>query len=153
MAVKYRIVMSSELARCRKTRLDVPHWVPRHRGEDCGTPLVVVVCGNLDWADRVPIEKRLRKLAAGSVVIHGDARGADRMAGAIARELGLEERQFPAEWKRYGRGAGPVRNKAMLEQKPDFVLACFGPQGPDLGTRNMMRQTERREIVVETLDA
>ena len=57
-------------------------------------------------------------------VVHGDARGVDRMAGALARSLGLDVEAFPADWRGLGRIAGPVRNGRMLrEAKPDLVLA------------------------------
>lgn len=36
MAVKYRVVMSSEIARCPQHRLDPQHWIPRHKTEQCG---------------------------------------------------------------------------------------------------------------------
>jgi hypothetical protein len=70
-------------------------------------PALVLVCGSRAWADRTTIERRLRGLAADTVVLHGGARGADRLAGTLAAELGLHSEVMPAQWDRYGRAAGP----------------------------------------------
>jgi hypothetical protein len=63
-------------------------------------------------------------------IIHGGARGADSMAGEFANETGIEEIVFPADWKMYGRRAGPIRNQQMLDEgKPDLVVAFPGGRG------------------------
>lgn len=36
MAVKYCIVMSSDIAKCPQQRLDPQHWIPRHKTAQCG---------------------------------------------------------------------------------------------------------------------
>ncbi len=64
-----------------------------------------------------------------TLLIHGDARGADRLAGEWARERGIEVLACPADWKRYGRGAGPKRNRQMLVENPDLVVAFPGGSG------------------------
>jgi hypothetical protein len=61
-------------------------------------PALVLVCGSRAWADRTAIERRRRRLAAGTVVLHGGARGADRLAGTVAAELGLPVEVMPAQW-------------------------------------------------------
>jgi hypothetical protein len=49
----------------------------------------VLVTGATTWSDVEAIRADLGRLPAGSVVIHGDAPGADALAGQVARELGL----------------------------------------------------------------
>src|SRR5262245_14640856 len=66
----------------------------------------VLVTGTREWTDRVPIERELACLVAGSVVIHGAARGVDRLAGEVAAALGFEVIACPADWKKFGRAAG-----------------------------------------------
>ena len=48
--------------------------------------------------------------------VSGHCVGADLCGERAARELGLVIMSFPAEWDRYGRAAGPIRNKQMLNQ-------------------------------------
>lgn len=83
------------------------------------------------------------------VLIHGDARGADRAARDWAISRGIDMvLSFPADWRRYPRGAaGPIRNKQMLvEGRPDLVVAFPG----GTGTANMCDQSRRRGV--ETIE-
>jgi hypothetical protein len=82
------------------------------------------------------------------LVIHGAARGADRMAGEWAATAGVPVAEFPADWRRYRRGAGPVRNRQMLvEGRPDLVLAFPGKSG----TENMVRQATAAGVPVRRI--
>lgn len=78
-------------------------------------------------------------------LVHGDAGesddsgivlwGADRLAGEWAYENGIVVRSYPANWERYGKRAGYLRNFKMLEcEDPDLVIAF--PGGP--GTKNQV---------------
>ncbi len=58
------------------------------------------------------------------VILSGHCSGVDQLAELYAKERGCELLLFPADWKRYGRGAGPIRNKQMVE-KSDWVIAFW----------------------------
>lgn len=78
-------------------------------------------------------------------LIEGDAPGADRMAGKWASKNNIAPLEFPAKWTKYGRAAGPIRNKQMLDEgKPDFVIAFPG----NSGTANMIKQALKARIAV-----
>lgn len=62
-------------------------------------------------------------------IIHGGAKGADMMAKEIAVECGIKQTPFIADWIAYGLRAGPIRNQAMVDSKPDFVVAFPGGTG------------------------
>ena len=63
-------------------------------------------------------------------VIHGGARGADDLAGVWAIAASIEPTVYKADWKRYGKKAGPIRNAQMLaEGRPDIVVAFPGGTG------------------------
>ena len=86
------------------------------------------------------------------VVVHGAARGADSLAARWVKAMqdaGYEnvyEEPFPADWKRYGKAAGPIRNKQMLtEARPDLVLAFPGGRG----TADMVRQARQAGVEVQ----
>lgn len=84
------------------------------------------------------------------VVVHGGATGADAIANAWAfaqraagREVYVE--CYPAEWAKYGKAAGPIRNQKMLmETSPDLVLAFPGGKG----TADMVARAKCCEIPV-----
>lgn len=56
--------------------------------------------------------------------------GADKLAGQWARRRGVSESFHKADWKKYGRKAGPIRNQYMLDHhQPDLVVAFPGGRG------------------------
>ena len=106
----------------------------------------VLVCGGRDYLNYEAVYEALVWYAP-SLVIHGDARGADTLAADAASNLGIAYLAFPADWKQYGKAAGYIRNSQMLrEGKPDLVLAFPGGRG----TANMMKQA--RAAGVEVVD-
>lgn len=112
----------------------------------------VLVCGDRNWDDRVKVFFRLSKLPEGSVVLNGDCRGADRIAAEVARELGcFTVIDFPANWERHGRAAGPIRNREMLDQKPDLVIAFHPDLSKSRGTADTVREARKRGIPVEVI--
>lgn len=70
-----------------------------------------------------------------TLLIHGDAEGADTLAGLWARSNGVQEVACPANWAVHGNKAGTIRNLAMLSLAPDVVIAFPGGRG----TAHMVR--------------
>lgn len=84
----------------------------------------VLVCGSRTWDDDTIMMMVLGHFGRGDVLIQGGAKGADAQAASIWKGLGLEVQAFPADWTRYSKGAGPIRNQQMLDEgKPEIVLA------------------------------
>ncbi len=82
------------------------------------------------------------------VLIHGDARGADRWCAVRGKDIGCSILAFPAAWDVHGRAAGAIRNARMLaEGKPDLVLAFPGGRG----TADMVRRAERAGVPVRRI--
>lgn len=81
------------------------------------------------------IERSLSDTEFSSIetVVSGGARGADTLAEQYARENGLELIVFPAEWERYGRKAGPLRNVKII-QECDLCFAFW--DGQSRGTKH-----------------
>lgn len=79
------------------------------------------------------------------VVIEGEQRGVDLLAREWAEEKGLEVRGFPADWDRYQKRAGFIRNDQMLKEGNPHAVVAF-PGGN--GTRMMVRLAKRAGIPV-----
>jgi len=108
-----------------------------------------LICGSRDFSDPVPIQKVIDTFSDTDVVIHGAAPGADTLAGILAEKRGLKVLAFPADWKKYGRAAGPIRNKQMLvEGMPDRVYAFYSDKKASKGTANMVMQANRAKVPV-----
>ena len=116
----------------------------------------VLVCGSRDWTDKAAIRRELTKLKDKiEIVIDGACRGADTLAHRIAkRELQLPTRRFYAAWLHFGRSAGPIRNKRMLDiGKPDLVLAFHEDIENSSGTINMISIARRAGIKVRIYES
>ena len=106
----------------------------------------VLVCGSRTWTTRWLIESMLVKHKA-TVVIDGAAKGADSLGHNVAVGLGLKTIRFPADWKKHGKAAGPIRNQQMLDEgKPDLVLAFW--DGKSRGTQDMIERTKKAGIEI-----
>lgn len=73
----------------------------------------------------------LRRDRGITAIVNGGQTGADLHAHIWAEFRCIPSTKIKAEWKRYGRAAGPIRNARMLELKPDFVVAFTGGDGTD----------------------
>jgi hypothetical protein len=119
----------------------------------------ILACGGRDYTDVDTIVNVLDDLdldlrdADGTLyepvtLVHGDARGADRIAARIAAALGWEVEAYPADWNRYGPAAGPLRNQQMLDTGIDLVIAFPGGKG----TADMVGRARRAGVRVDEVD-
>jgi hypothetical protein len=121
----------------------------------------LLICGSRHWNDYETIWHEVATLPSKPkvVITGGDVngsrysqRGADLIATKVAKDMKISYQIYYADWKRYGRRAGPLRNKRMLEEgKPTFVLAF--PAADSKGTIDMIRQAEKAGIPVRIVDA
>lgn len=58
-------------------------------------------------------------------VVSGGTDGVDTLAGRWAKEQGLQLKVFPADWNKYGKAAGPIRNQQIVDFV-DFMIAVPG---------------------------
>lgn len=110
----------------------------------------VLCCGSRTWTDLATIIKAFEDLLKeGPIerIIQGGAIGADHWCALEATRRGIKVFEFPAEWNKYGRSAGYVRNKQMLDEKPDIVLAFQVGKSP--GTQNMIEISKKKGIPVK----
>jgi predicted subunit of tRNA(5-methylaminomethyl-2-thiouridylate) methyltransferase len=115
----------------------------------------ILVCGDRNYGsgngDWTVMACELQKLPPDTIVIHGDCRGADKMAGHIAKRLGFAVEVYPADWS-LGKKAGPIRNAQMLKDgKPDKVVAFHHDITKSRGTANMVKQAKAAGVTVEVI--
>ncbi len=107
----------------------------------------VIVCGSRTWKDADKIRERLAKLPERTLIVHGDALGADNLAASEAALMGLLLEPHPAYWKRHGKRAGIIRNEEMAELGAQLCIAFW--DGKSKGTHHMLRAAARRAIPTE----
>lgn len=107
-----------------------------------------IVCGGRDYEDRVHVHAELCRIDAerGIDEVHqGGARGADRLAKNWALDHGKRHFEHKAQWLKFSKGAGPIRNRQMLmDSKADLVIAFPG----GTGTADMVARARRQGVEV-----
>lgn len=105
----------------------------------------ILICGDRNWGSKFIIKKYLESFSP-DLVIEGGCKGADRLAAEAANELGIPVKPMPAKWGLYGKAAGPIRNREMLDEKPDLVLAFHFDIAGSSGTADTLFEADNRGI-------
>lgn len=72
----------------------------------------------------IAVQDIFNKTRKNPLIVHGGATGADTEAALHGQRLfNLQTEVHRADWKKYGRAAGPIRNKQMVELGADLCLA------------------------------
>ncbi len=115
----------------------------------------VLVCGDRNWTDRNLIRQALFLILQthqNLTVIEGGCEGADLIAAEEARKLGADVLEFKADWKTYGKAAGPIRNQQMIDEgQPEFALAFHPDLTKSKGTKNMLALLRKAKIPYQHL--
>jgi hypothetical protein len=112
----------------------------------------ILVCGGREYGDKEHLHFFLDDVLSTEEekithVIHGNARGADKLAHGWAVQHGIQPVACDAIWTVggvYNPRAGLIRNQAMLDLKPDLVVAFPGERG----TAHMVRIAKTKKIRV-----
>ena len=117
----------------------------------------VLICGGRGFRDKQFVDDYLDEWVTSLydknpyfkesiIVIHGGALGVDTWADSWAIRRKYTIKEYQPDWDKYGRAAGPIRNKQMLDEgKPDLVIAFPGGRG----TANMIKQAKEAGVEVE----
>lgn len=120
----------------------------------------ILVCGGRDYNNKEKVFEVLDKLAekhsklysatenwlpSDIRIITGGAKGADDLAAAWAMVNFTDYKEYKADWNKYHKAAGPIRNQQMLDKEnPDLVVAFPGGKG----TADMIKRAEWEGIKV-----
>lgn len=103
----------------------------------------LLICGDRNWFEGAAIREILLQYKP-EVVIEGEAKGADTLARIHAEKLNIPVLKFPADWQKYGRAAGPIRNSQMLKEgNPDVVVGFHNRIDDSKGTRDMLTRAKK----------
>ena len=114
---------------------------------------VVIVTGSRNWADESAIERRLRRYPKGTILIHGDARGADTIAARVGRKMGFQVLAIPyfGDLKKLG---GHERNTLLVNLGVTFRTSKYRvsveafPMPDSRGTWDCVEQARERDLPV-----
>ena len=92
---------------------------------------------------------REKKKTHNIVIISGHARGADSFGEKYASDEDLDLEIYPADWKKYGKSAGFMRNEQMADIA-DAVIAFWN--GESHGTKHMIDIAEEKGLNVRVVN-
>ena len=95
----------------------------------------VAIVGSREYGNLNQVKLYVADLPPGTTVVSGGATGVDKAAETAAKACGLEVEIYPAEWDKYGKKAGFVRNRLIVEAA-DRVVTFW--DGQSRGTANTM---------------
>ena len=103
-----------------------------------------IIAGTRTFTDYGLLEKAIHSSRFEiTEVVCGLAKGADSLGEQWAIQHNIPVAYFPAEWKLYGKKAGPLRNKQMAEYA-DKLIALW--DGESKGTKNMIIESHNANL-------
>jgi len=81
-------------------------------------------------------------------VVCGMARGVDTLGKEWAEAHGIPVKEFPANWSKFHRAAGPIRNAEMAKYA-DALIAIMKPGSK--GTKSMVEIAHKHKLKVFVL--
>jgi YspA, cpYpsA-related SLOG family len=129
---------------------------------------IVLCCGDREWEDGATIRSTLKhehEKHPIDFVIEGGARGADNISKLVAQRLGIQVIECPANWDKFRKGAGPIRNQNQLDVAYELagildskkgevnllVLAFHSNIKKSRGTKDMVNRAKKAGVKVKII--
>lgn len=121
--------------------------------------LRIIIAGSRDFNDYKLLKDSMRDILKNISfeginkikIISGTARGTDQLGERFAKQFKLEVVKFPADWDRFGKRAGYIRNEEMAKYsiKDDNygILVAFW-DGESRGTKHMINLAKKHSVEV-----
>ena len=108
----------------------------------------IIISGSRNYNDYYYFEKKVNKMLStldktDLEIVSGCAIGPDTMAIRYAKENNIPIKRFPAEWSKYGKGAGMIRNELMAAYSTHCI--AFWDRA-SRGTENMIIQAKKKDL-------
>ena len=117
----------------------------------------IIIAGSRKFNDYIKMLNKLDELGIHLLatmddieIVSGHAYGADILGEKFAEAYNYPLKIFPAEWDKYGKAAGPIRNEQMAKYAAEAdrgMLIAF-PIGESRGTRNMIKLAKQYGLEV-----
>lgn len=100
------------------------------------------IVGSRSFTNYQFIEKTLNQFDNITEIISGGAKGVDTLAEQYAKEKNIKLTIFPANWNKFGKSAGMIRNKDIINNC-DVCVAFW--DGESKGTTHSIAVAERKD--------
>lgn len=112
------------------------------------TTFKVIIAGSRSFNDYDLLKQKCDKFLSQKTnieIVSGTANGADKLGERYARERGYILKQFPADWNKYGKGAGYIRNGEMSDYGEALIVFW---DGKSRGTEHMIKTAKSSGLKV-----
>ena len=112
--------------------------------------VAIAIVGSRDFNNKAYMKEKLNslgnKLDGVKCIVSGGAKGADSYGEQWAKINGYEKLIFNADWNKFGRSAGPIRNTYIV-QNSDLIIA-FPRSDPNnsRGTYDTIKNARKANI-------
>lgn len=113
----------------------------------------VIIAGGRDFNNyallQEYVDKFLSTYSSDSIeIVSGNARGADKLGERYAKEHNLPVKLFPANWDKYGKRAGYLRNQEMADYA-NMLIAFWDRKSK--GTNHMINIAKKAGLIVKVV--
>ena len=81
-------------------------------------------------------------------VVSGGANGADALGKRLAKEYSIKYTEFPADWNKHGKAAGPIRNEQIMQYTDKVIAFWDGQSKGTMSAINLARKHKKDTIIV-----
>lgn len=114
----------------------------------------IIIAGGREFSDYQLLKEKVDNIISEKrkrfqiVIISGKARGADSLGERYANENAFNIMEFPADWDKYGKKAGYMRNTEMAENA-DALIAFW--DGKSKGTKHMIDIATNKNLPIRII--
>jgi hypothetical protein len=112
------------------------------------TNMKVAVIGSRGFNDFGKLKDVLDRIEGVTHVVSGGAKGADTLAEQWAREKGIEIVIYRPDWAKFGRGAGVIRNRSIVEDCDRCIAFWDGTSKGTKSSIDLCRKLKKDVVVI-----
>lgn len=109
----------------------------------------VIIAGSRSFNDYEKLKSFCDKVLINKTeieIVSGCAKGTDRLGELYAKKYNFCLNLFPADWDKYGKSAGVIRNKEMADYADALIVFW---DGISKGTENMIKVAEKKNLLIK----
>ena len=136
-------------------------FLPCYEGPERDRKARIIICGGRHFKDYEYLESAMSEVMSKIApwrdvieIVSGHCEGADQLGELYAKNHGLPCKAFPAQWEKFGRSAGPIRNSEMVkyasEAEMPVVVAFRSPRTK--GTNDTVKKATKHGFKVFVID-
>ena len=111
----------------------------------------VIIAGGRDFNDYDLLCQKIDKILSKQTdieIVSGRAKGADQLGERYAKEHGYFIKMFPADWNRYNKQAGYIRNEDMANYADALIIFW---NNESKGSQHMINIAKQQNLLIRII--